>query len=57
MMTKVKNRLDKMSAKEMDRLDRINIAMQLKSTGYSIPEIAKLLHLSESTIRCFLKST
>lgn len=57
MSTKEKDRLDKLTAKEMNRLDLIIIAKQLKNAGYSIVEIADQLRLSESTIRVFLKST
>ena len=55
MKTMEKDRFDKMTAKEMNRLDLINTAKQLKNAGYSVVEIAELLHLSESTIRVFLK--
>lgn len=43
-----------MTAKEMNRLDLIDMCKQLAADGYSAVEIASLLKLNESTVRSYI---
>jgi transposase len=45
-----------MDAKTMVRLDNIKLVKQLTADGLTAVEIAKLLNLSESTVRAYQNS-
>lgn len=44
------------SAKEMYRLEMINIVKQFAEKGCSVCEIAEVLNLSESTVRAYINN-
>lgn len=43
-----------MDAKEMKRLDLIDMVKHLAADGYSTVEIANMLKLNESTVRSYI---